>query len=224
MWLPSPFKLFAGGNISSHHSSVTEVEEQLGAVKYRGLEGLVGFKCDLEFNGLRVPIAYANEIKDTSSERRIQIKRKGMGREYIMEPANPKDGQPSRLIWKGSKAALEMVHNDAPNCNGNLKLINPEAPERVLAVWKNRTDYLILGALFILAEFDEGKLLEEVVLSCLAIVFAERVSARGWLGGMGKDKQPRADMLTADGNQDHGVPGGSNRPLTAWDFVRGSRY
>jgi hypothetical protein len=30
--------------------------------------------------------------------------------------------------------------------------------------------------------------LEEVIVSCLALVFAEHLSARGWLGGPGKSK------------------------------------
>ena len=39
-------------------------------------------------------------------------------------------------------------------------------------------------------KLDEGRagLLEEVVASRLALVFAERLSARGWLGGLGKSK------------------------------------
>jgi hypothetical protein len=68
-----------------------------------------------------------------------------------------------------------------PHVNGNLKLVDPNQANRVLAVWKNRTDLSILGALHVLYKLDEGRagLLEEVIVSCLALVFAERLSARG---------------------------------------------
>jgi hypothetical protein len=77
---------------------------------------------------------------------------------------------------------LGLVHDSAPSCNGNLKLVDPDQANRVLAVWKNRTDLSILGALHVLYKLDEGRagLLEEVIVSCLALVFAERLSTRGW--------------------------------------------
>lgn len=67
---------------------------------------------------------------------------------------------------------LGLVHDSAPSCNGNLKLVDPDQANRVLAVWKNRTDLSILGALHVLYKLDEGRagLLEEVIVSCLALV------------------------------------------------------
>lgn len=35
-------------------------------------------------------------------------------------------------------------------------------------------------------EEGDGGLLEDVVVSCLAVVLAERTLGRGWLGGLGK--------------------------------------
>ena len=57
-------------------------------------------------------------------------------------------------------------------------------------MWKNCTDTLILGALHVLYKLDERRvgILKEAIVSCLALVFAERLSAGGWLGGLGKSK------------------------------------
>lgn len=103
------------------------------------------------------------------------------------------EGTTQILNWKGSKSALGLVHGNAPSCDGSLKPVNPDQADRVLAVWKNRTDLLILEALHVMYKLDEGiaGLLEEVVASCLALAFAERLSARRWLGELGKSKSTK---------------------------------
>lgn len=122
-------------------------------------------------------------------KRFISITREGIGRRYRVEILAPAlSPRPKTFYWKGSKAALSMVEDRAHRGNGNLKLVAAGDPAEVLAVWQNRTDKEILGCLSIFARFEEGEcgLLEEVVVSCLAVVLAERTSGRGMMGGLFK--------------------------------------
>ena len=200
-WLPGSFSLFDGGSKEIENQ---ENREKIGSIKYRGVEGLVGMKCDIEVVANRKEqVDFMNQLPDEAALRHLQIKRMGMGREYEMRRNNPIEGQSQVYMWKGTKSAIHQVDFEAPECNGNLKMVDPQHPERILAVWKNRTDFLILGALLVLEKFDEGRkgMLEEVVLSCLAIVIAERLSARGWLGGWGKTgKTSHSEMEADSGN------------------------
>ena len=184
-FLPPSFTLFTGGNPDSHKHDLHE-ERKVGKAKYRGWEGLVGLKIAIEIIAQDEGIDLVNQIPQSNNARKALIKRKGGPREYEMRLGNESDGTSEVLIWKGTKSAVKLVGDSAPLCNGNLKLIKPDQPGKILAIWKNRTDYAILGALHVLEKFDEGRTgqLEEVMLSCLSIVFAERLSARGWLGGM----------------------------------------
>ena len=129
------------------------------------------------------------------SKRFISITLEGIGRTYRVELCNPSrtgDDQsasrPKIFYWKGSKAALSMLENQEHCGNGNLKLVAAGDPGEVLAVWQNRTDKEILGCLSVFARFEEGEdgLLEDVIVSCLAVVLAERTSGRGWVGGLFK--------------------------------------
>jgi hypothetical protein len=187
--LPASFDLYAGGNVISHKAD-SQGEMKLARVSYRGWEGVVGLKCDIEIFVKNESTKFMDNIEDDGPTRRLQLKRKGVGRDYEMRIASTDQGTTQILNWKGSKSTLGLVHDSAPSCNGNLKLVNLDQADRVLAVWKNRTDLSILGALHVLYKLDEGRagLLEEVIVSCLALVCAERLSARGWLGGLGKSK------------------------------------
>jgi len=106
-----------------------------------------------------------------------------MGRQYTARL----EQSGRELMWKGSKKVLNLVDDNAPRCNGNLKLFDPINPGKVLAIRKNRTDPHILGSIMILEDLGDNRPLQEVILwSCLAIVMAERVAFRGWVGGAGK--------------------------------------
>ena len=152
---------------------------KIARVNYRGWEGVLGLKCDIEIFARNEKTKFVSNIQDDGPTRRLQLKRKGVGRDYEMRIASMDEGTTPILNWKGSKSALGLVHDNAPSCNGNLKLVNLDQANRV-AVWKNRTDLLILGALHVMYILDEGRAgpLEEIVASCPALVFAERLSAR----------------------------------------------
>jgi hypothetical protein len=142
--------------------------------------------------------------------RRLQVKRKGTGRFYEVRIAGTDQSNIRTLNWKGTTSALELAQDATPSCKGNLKLVSPDHADRVLAVWKNRTHPSILGDLHILDQSDEGKagFLDAVVASWLAIAFAERLSARGWLGGLGKGKTANEVKLPLIHSvQNHGFQG-----------------
>jgi TM2 domain-containing membrane protein YozV len=123
----------------------------------------------------------------------VDIVRKGIGRTYRVEIVN---GEVVKTFyWKGSKAALSLFdardnEAKASDGNGNLKFFAADRPDDILAVWQNRTDRRILGSLGVIAELDVDSdgLLEGLIVSCLAVVVAERISGRGWFGGLGKSR------------------------------------
>ncbi len=186
-FLPSSFALFTGGNPDSHKHDLHE-EVKVGKVKYRGWEGAVGLKIDIEIVAQEESIDFANQMPHSNTVRKAQIKRKWGRRQYETKLGNESEGTSEGFMWMGSKSTVKLINDSAPLCNGNLKLMKPDQPEKILAIWKNRTDSAILGALHILEKLDERRsgILEGVILSCLSIVLAERLSARGWLGGIGK--------------------------------------
>lgn len=133
-------------------------------------------------------ISLENDKPAEKTKRSISITRQGIGRTYRVELLSPAQGppRPRTFYWKGSKAALSMLESQGHRGNGNLKLVAAGDPGEVLAVWQNRTDKQIMGCLSVFARFEEGEngLLEDVVVSCLAIVLAERTSGRGLMGGL----------------------------------------
>lgn len=121
----------------------------------------------------------------------VEVSRKGIGRTYRVEFTHA--DSVSVFYWKGSKTALSLLetgdNEDISNRgNGNLKFFAADTPDDILAVWHNRTDRQILGSLNIISRLDADSdgVLEGLMVSCLAVVVAERVSGRGWVGGLGK--------------------------------------
>ena|SRR2546423_3650300 len=100
---------------------------------------------------------FVSNIQDDGPTKRLQLKRKGVGRDYEMRIASMDDGTTQILNCKGSKSALRLVYDNAHLCNGNMKLVNPDQTDRVLALGKNRSDLLILGALHVMYKLDEGR-------------------------------------------------------------------
>ena len=147
-WLPASFDLYHGGGVPKRKSD-HEQNVKIAEVKYRGWEGMVGMKCDIEMNAKDHTLEFPNHVQHDTTMSRLQLKRKGIGRDYEMRIAGIDQGTSEILNWKGTKSALGGVQDSAPHCNGNLKLIRPGRGDGVLAVWKNRTDPLILGALHV---------------------------------------------------------------------------
>lgn len=155
--------------------------------------------------------AAEEEVEEAAPETqgRIHVERLGAGRSYRVTFPDSSSAisarYPDGLVWKGSVSAVSAFQGASgekakPSAHGNLKLLDPSRPEKgVLAVWQNKTDLSILGNLVLFEELDEsgesGEVgaeskvgLEEVVASCMTVVMAERISLRGWVGGLGKGK------------------------------------
>ena len=155
----------------------------IASVKYRGMEGFFRMTADLSvFRDSKDLDTFSNEIP-LQQRHQLRIRRGGWARHYnVAAPNSPG----TEHIWKGTKFFLNGLIDSAPDCNGNLKLIKEDSRKaRILAVWKNRTDPKILGALWINeSALEAGEIvLEDVLCSCLAIVCSERLNGRGWLGG-----------------------------------------
>lgn len=188
LFMPPSFKLMTGPWVPNNQATTSADPTAVAHINYKGFSGLLGLHVEVEVDSGDGTPGFHNDIPDSAAEhqRSISIRRQGLGRTYSMElkPSGRK------LQWQGSKQAAALIDDDAPLCNGNLKLFDPAHPfePEMLALWKNRTDMSILGALYISeSTLASGQLtVEEVMSSCLAIVLAERVTARGWLGGMGE--------------------------------------
>lgn len=184
IFLPASFKAYAGPRINRVGAS-SSARQGVASIRYKGCEGAIGLRSEVEIFSHKGDSTFDNKIPNEVPPKRqlIAIRRKGIGREYALNlwPSG------EQLMWKGSKKVLNLVDDDSPRCNGNLKLFSTGQPEKVLAIWKNRTDPRILGSVIIMRDLhDRNVSVEEALWSCLAIVLAERMSARGWLGGLQK--------------------------------------
>jgi hypothetical protein len=148
-WLPASFDLYARGSVIGHKIGLKQ-DAQVAKVSSGGWEGLIGMKCGIDIDAENESIKFVNEIPEKSLKRRLHVKGKGTGRVYEVRIASTDPSTSRTLNWKGTTSALEFVQDAAPSCNGNLKLVSPDHADRLLAVWKNRTDPSILGALHIL--------------------------------------------------------------------------
>ena len=181
-FLPPSFKVHR--SLASSEASMAHDHASLVAtVKYRGMEGLFHMKADLSVFRSSKELDTGSGQMTTQQRHQLRIHRGGWARQYtIVAPNEPG----TEHIWKGTKQALNVLHDSAPGCNGNLKLLNENSsPPKILAVWKNRTDPKIMGALWVSKSALNARevVLEDVLCSCLAIVCSERLNSRGWLGG-----------------------------------------
>ncbi|OQE42099.1 hypothetical protein PENCOP_c004G04410 [Penicillium coprophilum] len=201
LYLPASFDLYSGGNVvRSRKDPSPESQDHRAHIHYHGFEGLVGLHVTVDIFHQIGSNAFQDESlgsrkgsSDLVKHCSVDIARKGMGRTYRIGITH--GGAVKTFYWKGSKTALSLLETEGKDAgssdgNGNLKFFAADAPDDILAVWQNRTDRQILGSLNIFAELDtdsDGNL-EGLVVSCLAVVVAERVSGRGWIGGLGKTR------------------------------------
>ncbi|KAJ5502490.1 hypothetical protein N7463_005364 [Penicillium fimorum] len=201
LYLPASFDLYSGGNVvRSRKDPSPEPQDHRAHIHYRGFEGLLGLHVTVDIFRQAGSNAIQNELSgpgksssDLVKHCSVDIVRKGVGRTYRVEIA---DGKAVKTFyWKGSKAALSLLETQGKDAgssdgNGNLKFFAADKPDDILAVWQNRTDRQLLGSLNVISELDAESdgILEGLMVSCLAVVVAERVSGRGWIGGLGKSR------------------------------------
>ncbi|KAH0553413.1 hypothetical protein GP486_006516 [Trichoglossum hirsutum] len=185
-WIP-PSMLFYDGAVRQQ----TPSEETLvGGVVARGGGG---------WKGVNITVDVAGKDGDPETRGTTVVTQKGWERLYDLpipagQGGGSADGNAGRsLVWKGTMQAIRQIrsedgaktHPRFGPCNGNLKLVEAENPEQILAIWENRTDWTVLGNLLIYGDF-EGRDLEMVILSCMGVVCCERITGRGVWGGIFK--------------------------------------
>jgi hypothetical protein len=74
------------------HKADSQGEMKIARVSYRGWEGLMGLKCDIEIFVKNESTEFASNIQDDSPTRRLQLKRKGVGHDYEMRIASTNQG------------------------------------------------------------------------------------------------------------------------------------
>lgn len=194
LYLPASFDLYTGGNVvRSRKEPPPEPRDRRAHIHYCGFEGLLGLRVaiDLFQQDTQTVPAGSGGGSELVKHRSVGISRKGIGRTYRVDIEHAESVR--TFYWKGSKAALSLLESEDNEAvvhggNGNLKFFAADQPSEILAVWQNRTDRQILGSLNVIAQLDADTdgVLEGLMASCLAIVVAERVSGRGWIGGLGK--------------------------------------
>ncbi|CAI7626131.1 unnamed protein product [Penicillium viridicatum] len=191
LYLPASFDLYSGGNVvRSRKDPSPEPEDHRAHIHYRGFEGLLSLHVTADIFRQVGSSALQSELVKHCS---VDIVRKGIGRTYRVGITG---GEAVKTFyWKGSKTALSLLGTEGKSAgssdgNGNLKFFSADKPDDILAVWQNRTDRQILGSLNVIAELDADSdgVLEALMVSCLAVVVAERVSGRGWIGGLAKSR------------------------------------
>jgi hypothetical protein len=103
--LPAPFDLYAGGNVIGQKAD-SQGDMKIARVNYRGWEGVLGLKCDIKNFARNEKTKFVSNIQDDGPTRRLQLKRKGVGRDCEMRIASMDEGTTPILNWKGSKSAL----------------------------------------------------------------------------------------------------------------------
>ncbi|KAJ9609533.1 hypothetical protein H2200_005860 [Cladophialophora chaetospira] len=167
----------------------------LAKIKYRGWEGVTHFGVSLTLYNITPDMHYQNDFSNNLTQdfdsgpnirSQYSIVRKGLKREYIFVPGNRKWRSPSSSE-KNSLLSKSALDDTFPVVHGNLILEDSEA--NIVAVYKQRRDYEVLGNLTVFSNHvsgprqdgrneQEGKItVEAVVGSCLAIVVYERI---GW--------------------------------------------
>ncbi|KAJ5787495.1 hypothetical protein N7457_002485 [Penicillium paradoxum] len=199
LYLPASFDLYSGGNIvRSRKDPSPAPQDHRAYIHYRGFQGLLGLHvtvdmfCQAQSTALHMGNPSSGQKSaDLVKHCSIEIFRKGIGRTYRVEIIQA--GTVKTFYWKGSKSALSLLETEGTDTrsssgNGNLKFFAAETPDDILAVWQNKTDQRILGCLNVIAQLDANSdgILEGVIVTSLAVVVAERVSGRGWVGGLGK--------------------------------------
>jgi hypothetical protein len=171
------------------HNAGSQGDMKIARVSYRGWEGVLGLKCDIEIFARNEKTKFVSNIQDDGPTRRLQLKRKDVERDYEMRIASMDEGTTQISNWKGSKSALGLVYDNAPSCNGNLKLVDPDRADRVPVVWKNRTDLLILGTLHVMYNWMKGERIFGRGCSELSRTsICRTLVCQGWLGGLSKSE------------------------------------
>ncbi len=170
----------------------------LAEIKYHGWEGVSNLSTSLTLYNITPDMHYAHKITagaHSMPEIRSQysIVRVGWKREYILGPLGHKWRSPS-LPEKSKLLSKSALDDTLPIVHGNLIL--EDAHMNVVALYKQRRDWEVLGTLTVSSEYvhdhqqqehrndgQEGKItIEAVVASCLAVVIYERV---GWQNAWG---------------------------------------
>lgn len=118
----------------------------------------------------------------TDLRSRWTIKRLGFSRQYTVSPV-PSSSSTAILKWRSSKTILDIpeLQDGYPKANGNLKLEDADA--NLIAVYKQRRDWDVLGTITIFTDrLRDGATAQLVFASCLGIVTYERI---GWQNSFG---------------------------------------
>jgi hypothetical protein len=177
-WLPPRILIYDGGFRKQRKA------DQMLAGKVRAGGG-VGW------NGVKITVDVMAKNGDPEAGGTAVITQRGWRRIYSFPIPDGRGSGGSRdLVWKGTKQAIHQLYsqdNSTPHsrrspCNGNLKLTRADNPERILAIWENKTDWNVQGNLLIYEDFEERDL-EIVIMGCLGVMSCERLTGKGMLGG-----------------------------------------
>ncbi|KIV89458.1 hypothetical protein PV10_06857 [Exophiala mesophila] len=154
-------------------------------IKYPGWQGVTQFTIDLTLYHMTELMHYdPATVSEPATHLRTcwRIKRLGFSRQYIISPV-PSSSSTPILKWRSSKTILDIpeLQDGYPKANGNLKLEDADA--NLIAVYKQRRDWDVLGSITVFTDrLRDGATVELVFASCLGIVTYERI---GWQNGFG---------------------------------------
>lgn len=163
----------------------------LAEIKYKGWQGLTRMATFLTLYNMTPESHYqytyspvlTEDLDSTPDIRtRYAIARTGWKREYTLNPCAYQWRAPT-LCEKKELFSVPYMDDASPVGHGNLILENADA--EIVAVYKQRRDYEVLGSLTVFLDNGilSGKIsLEAVVASCLAVVVYERVGWQNLLG------------------------------------------
>lgn len=185
--------------VDAHQATDHDDPYPLVQIKYPGWQGVSRTIIDLTLYSITREMhhqssSFHNELDGDGGQQALRnyltITRQGWSREYLMTP-----GATSAIrgtyMWRSPGTASKSriltqpaVDDGYPLANGNLVLEDTRHPGRLLAVYKQRRDWDVLGSLAVFVdrlgveyEGEERLSVAAVVGSCLAVVVYERV---GW--------------------------------------------
>jgi hypothetical protein len=185
--IPPSFKIFRGAPV--HVEEDAQEPYPVAEIKYCGWQGVTSMSISLTVYNITPAMHYQHDTEGANTRSQYTVSRPRWLREYVISLSDCKWRSPStqeKITMPLLSAGGSSQNDDASGTEaGHGNLILEDANGRIIAIYRQRRDFDILGSLAVFAQeqHSEPKITTEaIVASCLAVVVYERVGWQNLLG------------------------------------------